>query len=84
MAQPFHCCAKKCTRFEPETMVQLGYNGAGRAILFHPQLSGGAITVPERGNVIDDDALDNLVALQLAERKDNEELSLPGGIGQVH
>lgn len=88
VAKTFHCCAKKCVEFQPDAMVQLGYNGAGKPILFHPQLAGGVITTPDRGNLIDDDMLANLVALTIAERKeggggdgeDNEALALPRGI----
>jgi len=78
VAAGFFCCEKRCVRFEPEAFVQLGYNGAGRALLFLPELAAGAITVPERGTPINDAALANLVALQVAERR--EDLSLPRGI----
>ena len=74
----FFCCDKRCVRFEPDAFVQLGYNGAGRALLFLPELSAGAITVPERGTPIDDAALTHLVALKLPERRD--ELAFPRGI----
>jgi hypothetical protein len=76
----FYCCAKQCRKFEPAAMVQLGYNGAGRALVFVPELSAGTITVPERGSLVDDDVLGNLVALQLPERKERDDLSLPRGI----
>jgi len=78
VATAFFCCEKRCVRFEPEAFVQLGYNGAGRALLFVPELASGAITVPERGTPINDAALANLVALQVSERR--EALSLPRGI----
>ncbi len=74
----FFCCAKRCVEFEPDAFVQLGYNGAGRALLFVPELSSGAITVGERGSLVDDAALDNLALLKVNER--TEELSLPRGI----
>jgi hypothetical protein len=74
----FHCCAKKCMLFEPEQLVQLGYNGAGKAIVFIPELAGGVIGVPERGTFVDDEALPNLIALKLPERKDD--IALPRGI----
>jgi hypothetical protein len=78
VATAFFCCVKQCVRFEPEAFVQLGYNGTGRALLFIPELASGAITVPERGTLIDDAALANLFALRISERR--EELSLPRGI----
>lgn len=83
---PFHCCAKKCRAFEPEMMVQLGYNGAGRALLFLPELVGGALTVPETGSLVDDTVLPSLTSLAVAERRGAEggggggDLSLPRGI----
>lgn len=69
IAAPFFCCAKQCVRFEPEQLVQLGYNGAGRAILFRPELAGGAITVPSTGTIIDDAALEHVVGLTVRERE---------------
>jgi hypothetical protein len=76
----FHCCAKQCVQFEPDQMVQLGYNGAGKGLLFVPTLQGGAITTPERGTMIDDDALDHLVQLKFPEAEARDDLSLPRGI----
>jgi hypothetical protein len=78
VAAAFFCCEKRCVRFEPDAFVQLGYNGAGRALLFVPELADGAIAVPDRGTPIDDAALAQLVALRVAERRD--ELALPRGI----
>ena len=75
---PFFCCEKECVKFEPESLVQLGYNGAGKALVFIPEFAGGVINVPERGTFVDDDALGNLVLLKLAERTDD--ISLPRGI----
>ena len=74
----FFCCAKKCRTFETDALVQLGYNGAGKPLVFIPELGGGAITVPERGSMIDDAALVNLTALKVVERRD--EIAMPRGI----
>lgn len=74
----FFCCEKHCVQFQPDAFVQLGYNGAGRALLFVPELTGGAIAIPERGTMIDDGVLVHLVALQVTEKRD--ELALPRGI----
>ena len=79
----FYCCEKQCTKFEPDQMVQLGYNGAGRALLFVPELAGGAITVPERGTLIDDAALSKITQLRVPERKEVDGLTFPRGI-MVH
>ncbi|MCA9678293.1 MAG: hypothetical protein H6709_17570 [Kofleriaceae bacterium] len=77
----FFCCSKHCMQFAPEMLVQLGYNGAGRALLFVPELVGGGLTVPDRGTFVDDDALVNLVALQVPERRDGrDDISVPRGI----
>ena len=69
-------------------MVQLGYNGAGRALLFLPELVSGALTVPETGSLVDDAVLPKLSALAVAERRGagggggggDGDLSLPRGI----
>ncbi len=74
----FFCCAKKCVRYEPEAFLQLGYNGSARALLFVPELAAGAIGVPDRGTLIDDSAVDNLVLLQVSEKR--TDIALPRGI----
>jgi hypothetical protein len=74
----FHCCAKQCVKFVPDQFVQLGYNGAGRALLFQPELGDASIAIPERGILIDDEALVQLAALKVAERARDKE---PGGSG---
>ena len=76
----FHCCEKQCVKFEPEQLVQLGYNGAGKGLIFIPTLKSGAITVPDRGTMIDDAAFDSLVALIFPEAEARDDLSLPRGI----
>lgn len=63
----FHCCAKLCTKFTADTLVQLGYNGSGQAIVFTPELNSAGIGVPERGSAVDDDMLGNLAHLQIRE-----------------
>lgn len=79
VTKAFYCCEKECMRFEPEAFLQLGYNGAGKPLLFVPELAFGQISVPDRGTFIDDVALVNLVALAIPERK-GENISLPRGI----
>ncbi len=74
----FFCCDKQCRKFEPDALVQLGYNGAGKALVFFPEFTGGVITVPDRGTFVDEAALVNLVRLKLAERHD--EITMPRGI----
>lgn len=74
----FFCCDKQCMKFEPDAFVQLGYNGAGKALVFIPEFAGGVISVPERGTFVEDEALVNLVQLKLTERTDD--IALPRGI----
>jgi len=78
VASPFFCCEKQCVRYEPELLVQLGYNGDGQALIFVPELATGAIAIPERGTAINDAALTHITALRVFERRD--ELTLPRGI----
>ena len=81
VAKQFVCCPKKCVQFEPEMMLQLGYNGAGKPLLFLPELVNGAISVPETGALIDDAALKNITALAVGERRtEGADLSMPRGI----
>ncbi len=84
VTKAFFCCAKQCVRFEPEAFVQLGYNGAGKALVFVPELAAGVITVPERGTPIDDIAFANLVGLQVNEKpasaQGGPEITFPRGI----
>ena len=61
------CCAKRCQTYAPDTLVQLGYNGEGRAILFLPTLSQDGVALPARGTGIDDDRLDKLRPLKVRE-----------------
>lgn len=76
----FYCCEKQCVKFEPDQMVQLGYNGAAKALVFFPEFSGGVIRVPERGTLVDEPALANLVRLKMAETEPSQEISLPRGM----
>ena len=76
----FHCCEKKCMQFEPDQLVQLGYNGAGKAIVFIPEIGGAGITVPDHGTFVDDNVLGNMIQLKLPESKQDPGLSLPRGI----
>lgn len=61
----FDCCEKSCQRFEPDSLVQLGYDGSGRAILFTPEWIDGSLAVPDRGARIDRDRLASLSRLKV-------------------
>ena len=80
VAKQFHCCEKKCVQFEPDALLQLGYNGAGKALVFIPEYVSGGIEVPDRGTFVDDDVLVHMVQLKLPERERRDDLSLPRGI----
>lgn len=83
VTREFHCCEKKCTKFEPDTFVQLGYDGAARAIVFLPEMTPTGMNIPERGTVVDDQQLGNLALLRVALREGGAgpkmDLSLPRG-----
>ncbi len=61
----FHCCAKKCTEFRPEQLVQLGYQAGGQALVFVPRWAGGALELPSRGVAVDREALGHLSRLEV-------------------
>lgn len=79
---PFHCCAKKCMRFEPETFVQLGYNGNAQALVFLPELGATTIAIPERGTAVDFAVLENLTLLKVAtgDASKQPEITFPRGM----
>jgi hypothetical protein len=58
VSEAFYCCEKRCQRFEPDMLVQLGYDGAGEALLFIPEIIDGMLAVPDRGSRV---GLDRLV-----------------------
>ena len=61
----FHCCEKECRRFEPETLLQLGYNGNAEPILFVPELVDSMLGIPAKGWMTSLDALDHLRQLKI-------------------
>jgi hypothetical protein len=65
VTEPFHCCERKCTQFEPEVLLELGYNGEGQAIVFVPSLVDGELVIPESGTAIDHARLTSLKQLKL-------------------
>jgi hypothetical protein len=66
VTEAFHCCEKKCRLFEPEMLLQLGYNAAGEAIAFVPELVDGMLAVPTRGSRVDPEVFDKLKQLRVA------------------
>ncbi|MEM7433832.1 MAG: hypothetical protein AAF436_01680 [Myxococcota bacterium] len=45
----FHCCDKKCRRFDEDAMLQLGYNVNAEPILFVPELVDSMLAIPAQG-----------------------------------
>lgn len=86
VAAPFHCCEKKCVRYEIDALVQLGYNGTGQALVFTPEVGAAGVTLPERGTVVDDAAFANLVQLKVNDTGAKDDhgggnaISMPRGI----
>lgn len=68
--EPFHCCEKQCRLFETDLLVQLGYDGAGQALLFVPEWTAHGLAVPERGNLLARGLMSRLAALKTAEAAD--------------
>ncbi|HKU39062.1 MAG TPA: hypothetical protein VJR89_12965, partial [Polyangiales bacterium] len=64
--ESFHCCAQKCREFLPDTLVELGYNGEGQAILFLPEMVDGMLAIPTSGTAIDHTSLSRLKQLRVA------------------
>jgi hypothetical protein len=66
VTEPFFCCERKCREFDPETLVELGYNGDGQPIVFLPELVDGMLAIPTNGTVIDHQSLPLLKQLRVA------------------
>lgn len=64
--ETFTCCAKRCRTFEPELLVQLGYNGEGEALLFLPEWTPSGLAIPEMGTPVDARRLAALTRLIVA------------------
>ncbi|HEY2735506.1 MAG TPA: hypothetical protein VGI70_16030 [Polyangiales bacterium] len=65
VTEAFHCCERKCRAFEPELLVELGYNAEGKAILFQPELVSGMLAIPTTGIAIDHAKLAHLKQLKV-------------------
>lgn len=64
--EAFHCCEQHCRRYDPELLVQLGYNAQAEPILFVPELSEAGMAFPEMGTRIDRDRLAKIARLTVA------------------
>ena len=66
VTEAFYCCEKHCRLYEPETLVQLGYNGDAEPILFLPEMVDGLLAVPERGARIERRSLERIKLLKVS------------------
>jgi hypothetical protein len=80
--EQFHCCAKKCRLFEPDLLIQLGYNGNAEPLVFEPELTATGLVFPERGSAIDRGNLTKLALLKVAESR--APVSGGGAGGMMH
>ena len=65
VSESFYCCPQRCRSFEPDQLVQLGYDAAGQAIVFTPELVEGMLAVPEQGSRVDHENLGRLKLLKV-------------------
>lgn len=64
--EPFPCCEKRCRMYEPDQLVQLGYDPEGRPLLFVPELVDDALVWPAAGSLLDRPLLAKLAPLKVA------------------
>jgi hypothetical protein len=67
--EAFACCEKRCRTYEPEFLVQLGYNAEAGALLFLPEWTSSGLAIPELGTRIDADRVTCLERLVVAQRE---------------
>lgn len=65
--ESFTCCAKNCRTYEVDLLVQLGYDGAGRGILFVPEWTSQGLAIPGEGLPVDPDRLAKLAPLKVVQ-----------------
>lgn len=63
----FFCCAQRCVQYQPQQLVQLGYDGEATPLLFIPELGARGLGFPERGTRISEDAFGKLTLLRVAQ-----------------
>jgi len=64
--EAFACCDKRCRTYEPELLVQLGYNAEAEALLFLPEWTPSGLAIAELGTRIDAERLASLARLTVA------------------
>lgn len=68
VVDPFYCCEEHCHHFEPEQLVQLGYDHSARPILFVPELMDQDLVFPTRGTKVEEAVLEKIRALTVRRR----------------
>ncbi len=58
--EEFFCCEKRCKTFARDLLVQLGYDGAAKPILFVPEWTAGGLAFPQLGQGVDELKLSKL------------------------
>lgn len=72
VVEAFACCEQRCQTFEPDMLVQLGYDAAAQPLLFVPVWTATGLAFPELGTAVDDDRLACLAPLTVADAEDDE------------
>jgi hypothetical protein len=67
VVETFSCCEQRCRVFEPDLLVQLGYDADAHPLLFVPEWTEGGLALPDMGLQIDEDRLGRLAPLTVAE-----------------
>ncbi|MFE8602159.1 hypothetical protein KYC5002_07330 [Archangium violaceum] len=76
----FPCCAQRCRTFEPEQLVQLGYNGEAQPLLFLPEWNEQGLGLPTTGTRVEREHLERLAPLKVT----HGESAPPAGDGLLH
>jgi hypothetical protein len=69
VVEPFWCCEKHCRRFEPDELVQLGYNRSAEPLLFVPELVDGQVAIPTMGTKVEPRRFEQLRRLKIPEAR---------------
>jgi hypothetical protein len=61
------CCEQRCRTYEPDLLVQLGYDGDAQPLLFVPEWTPSGLAIPELGMSLAEDRLSCLAPLKVVE-----------------
>jgi len=68
--ESFTCCEERCRVYEPDLLVQLGYDSDARALLFVPEWTEAGLAFPDLGLAIDEANLTRIAPLKVVEDDD--------------